>query len=488
MTTAAPTIVAIETNSAWVVILAVSVVTLVAALVLRRLIDRPGALASSLLLGLPLVLPLVAAVAYQRSVLPEVSVLRPVSPRTVNDADSNLLHFLFVRDGSSKGIVPYVFSGGPGRWILLVGLGFSTFMLLRRLAGTILLKRLVGRCSEPDAETHRSLLGRLQVLARDAGLKRAPSLLLLPPGVDGAFVIGGRTPRILISASLVDVLTEDELNATLAHEVAHVMARDVPVTVLAGVLRDVVAWNPMAHVALRRLIAEREFEADRCAARLTGKPLAVASSLLKMCELIGRNRRLSLHAAAFFGRRTPLRRRVANLLALADGRISSRESGHLPYIAAAALAMVLGLQAGARVAQQSDFAIVWDAHDSASVPVWTMKGIRGKAGSPHRGVAKAGSVAGRDDRPGRLAAQRAQAGASVSFDSGYALRERDFSHWVNSMATVAKKQGLPRKLFVSEVAQGWEAVPVFSQSSFGRFGFYRIDRFEVVQRPGRRLE
>lgn len=472
MISAAPTIVAIETNSAWVVILAVSLVTLPVALLLRRLIDRPGALASSLLLGLPLLLPLVAAVAFQKSVLPEVSVLRPLSPRSVSAADWNLLHLLFVRDGTSKGIIPYVFSGGPGRWILLVGLGFSTFMLLRRLAGAIVLKRLVGRCTMLDAELHAELLARVDHLARAAGLKRTPPVLLLPDDVEGAFVIGGRTSRILLSLSLIEALTDDELDAIIAHEVAHIMARDVPVTVIAGVLRDLVAWNPMAHLALRRLVTEREFEADRCAARVTGKPLAVASSLLKMCELIGRSQRSSIKAAAFLGRRAALRRRIAHLLALADGRISARESGYLPYIAAAALAVVLGLQAGAQVAQQADFAIVWDAHTTESVPVWSVD--QSKRAPQARGGGKGK----------RKAATRAAVTTPVSFENGYALREQDVSRWIRSMASAANTKGLPHKVFASEVGRGWEAVPVFSQSSFGRFGFYRLARFEVIHRSG----
>ncbi len=472
MTSAAPTIVAIETNSAWVVILAVSLVTLPVALFLRKLIDRPGALASSVLLGLPLVLPLVAAMAFQRSVLPEVSVLRPLSPGAVTGADWNVLHFLFVRDGSGKGLVPYVFSGGPGKWLLLVGLSFSTFMLFRRLAGAILLQRLVRRCTEPLRVDHGALLDRLADLGWKAGLKAIPPLLLLPDDVQGAFVIGGKRPRILMSPALIEALSDDELDGILAHEVAHIMARDVPVTVVAGVLRDLVAWNPFAHVALRRLVAEREFEADRCAARLTGKPLAVASSLLKMCELIGSPPRRSVRAAAFFGRRAPLRRRIANLLALADGRISARESGGLPYLAAAALAMVLGLQAGAQVAQQSDFAIVWDAHSSSSVPVWSVG-----AGAAERGTVS------HKKRPSKKGKQRAAkaAATSVSFEDGYALRERDIPSWVKAMA---RTQNLPRKLFRIEVGRSWEAVPVFQESAFGRFGFYRIGKFEAVHHPG----
>lgn len=469
MISAAPTIVAIETNSAWVVILAVSLVTLPLALFLRRIIDRPGAFASSILLGLPLFLPFVGAMAFQRSVLPEVSVLRPLSPGAVSGADWNVLHFLFVRDGTGKGLVPYLFSGGPGKWLLLVGLGFSTFMLLRRVAGAILLQRLVRRCTEPLRADHGPLMERLEDLGRKAGLRKIPPLLLLPEDVKGAFVIGGKTPRILMSPALVEALTDDELDGLLAHELAHIRAHDIPVTVVAGVLRDLVAWNPIAHLALRKLVAERELEADRCAARLTGKPLAVASSLLKMCELIGRPQLRSVQAASFLGRRAPLRRRVANLLALADGRKSATDSSYVPYLAAASLAVVLGLQAGAQVARQADFAIVWGAHNVESVPVWSMEQKQRR--DPKGKAARA-----------RKPAARSVAAASVTFEDGYALRDQDLQRWIRSMASATRNEGLPRKLFRSEVGRGWEAVPVFSQSSFGRFGFYRLARFEAVTR------
>ena len=72
-----PTILALQADSAWFVIVAVSLVTLPVVLLLRRLIDRPGGLASGILLSLPLALPLVAAVLYGHPVLPEIAVLRP---------------------------------------------------------------------------------------------------------------------------------------------------------------------------------------------------------------------------------------------------------------------------------------------------------------------------------------------------------------------------------------------------------------------------
>lgn len=467
MITAAPTIVAIETNSAWVVILAVSLVTFPAALLLRRLIDRPGALASSLLLGLPLGLPLVAAAVFQKSVLPEVSVLQPLGPELFVKPDWSLLHFMFVADESSGGLVPYVFSGSPGRWLLMLGMAVSSFMLLRRLAGTIALRRLIHRCEAPDPQGSRALVERVERLGTAAGLKRVPQVLLLPEGVEGAFVTGGRPARILIAPSLVAALSDDELDGILAHEIAHVASYDLPVMVVAGLLRDVVAWNPIAHLALRRLVAEREFEADRCAAHLTGKPLAVASSLLKMCELMRtRSRRDVQPALGFVKGRARLRRRVGRLLAVADGTLASGSAGRLPYVAAACLAAVLGLQAGAQVARQADFAIVWDSA-TADVPLWFKGWEKARNQS---GQAVAGAKKGKP-----VNAKTFPAAKYPVFGDGYALRERDFKPWIKALGLWAKERGLSARTLTSEVSKSWRAVPVSGAPTIGPFGFYRID-------------
>lgn len=478
MISAAPTIVAIETNSAWVVILAVSLVTTPVALLLRRLINRPGALASSFLLGLPLALPLVAAFFFQKSVLPEVSVLRPIGPELFEKPDWNLLHLMFVADGRGEGLIPYVFAGTPGRWLFFLGLSFSSFMLLRRLAGTIALKRLVRRCEDLDPERDHLLLARVAELAEASGLREAPSVKLLPESVPGAFVTGGRRGRILISPSLIEALEPDELDAILAHELAHISARDLPVMVVAGLLRDLVAWNPIAHLSLRRLVAEREFEADRHAAAVTGKPLAVAASLVKMCELMrARSRFEPRPALAFLRNRGRLRRRVSNLLAFADGRAVAGTPERVPYIAAACLAAVLGLHAGAQVAQQADFAIVWDAPDTESVPLWLNSRLT-------RQQAALAELKADRNKQGKRVEKVAFAGARFPvFGDGYALREKDVRRWTKALAVWAKKNGYSPRTLMAEVERSWTAAPVFSTPKIGPFGFYRIDLFR--QLPGR---
>lgn len=482
MISAAPTIVTIEANSAWVVILVVSLVTFPAALFLRRMIDKPGALASSFLMGLPLALPLIAAAFFQKSVLPEVSVLRPLDARLFEQPDWNLLHLLFVPDGQGRGLVPYVFSGAPGRWLLLLGAGFSSFMLLRRALGTLALRRQIARSRPVDAIDDAQLLRRVEVLSMAAKLKQPPLLMFLPEGVPGAFVTGiGRQNRILISRSLVDDLSDDELDGILAHEIAHVASQDVRVMVVGGLLRDVVAWNPVAHLALRRLVAQRELEADSCAALLTGKPLALASSLLKMCELMQRHSHLRPHpGVAFVRRRAPLKRRVAHLLALADGRVTNTSAGRLPYIAAACLAAVMGLQVGAQVGQQADFAIVWDAPYTHQIPLWSHdRNVRAqKVQAAEARTAKTGRR-GRPVSPKTFPAARYPV-----FGDGYALREKDFPRWMEAMTLWAKRNGFPARTLAAEVNQSWRAVPVFSAPRIGPFGFYRIDSLVSRQLPG----
>jgi hypothetical protein len=107
---AAPTIVALETDSAWIVVVAVSAVTLATALVLRRAIGRAGGLGAGVLMALPLFLPIVAALAFEHAVLPEIAVLRPVGA-ALRERPHHFLHVLLVSDGTSEHVTPYAFSG-----------------------------------------------------------------------------------------------------------------------------------------------------------------------------------------------------------------------------------------------------------------------------------------------------------------------------------------------------------------------------------------
>ena len=371
MNIASPTVVALEVDSAWVVVLVVSLTTLLAAVFLRRLIARPGGFGSGLLLCLPLLLPVLAALIYQGAVLPEVTVLMPISA-LVDERSGNLMHLLFLSDGDGKSAL-YAIYGSAGTWIFFLGLAISAFMLVRRLCGALVMRRVMARCSRPEPGRDAHLMSVVEQLAGRAGLKRTPAIAILPEGVSGAFAVGAGRGKILISRDLIDALDEDELPAVLAHEIAHLEARDVAVVFAAGFLRDLTAWNPLAHLAFRRLATDRELEADKRAATMTGAPLALASGLLKVCELMrGRSDFLTRGALALWRPRGNVSRRISTLLALADsGRHLDLPLLRGTHLAAALLVALLGLQAGAQLAaSNSTWAFVWGNTSTEGVSEW----------------------------------------------------------------------------------------------------------------------
>jgi Zn-dependent protease with chaperone function len=472
LTSAAPAIISLETDSAWVVILAVSLVTLPLTLLLRRLIKRPGGLSSSLFLVLPLALPLLAAVIYQHGVLPEVAVLRPVGPALLDHpSTTGLFKLLISPDGV---VIPYTLTGSTGPWLFLIGLTAITYMLIRRFLGFLSLRKLIARCSSPGPE---SLAEPLAIrLSKAAGLKRTPRVLVLPPGTSGAFAVGSRTPKILISRDLLVGLQDDELEAIIAHEVAHIASRDIQVVLVAGLLRDMVAWNPIAHMAFRRLGSDREFEADRRAAELTGNPLAVASSLVRVCELKQENRALGRRTVLAFRGKGPLTRRVARLLDLSDSPAPTISMGSMPYVAAALLAAVLGLQAGARVAgeQGGAFAIVWGAPTSEGVKVWSEPAPRS---ADRNGSAGAHGRGGEGIRHGHKVNVRKVAPDGTPFPfllEGVGVREQDFTRFMKVINSRAERSALSVKALTSEIRESWKAVPIL-QAGMGSFGIYRIE-------------
>ena len=377
MTSAAPPVIAIEGDSAWIVMLTVSFVTLIGVLIMRRLIDRPGRLASGLLLCLPLVLPLIAAVSFDHAAFPVIAVLQQVDESVLRET-SGLLHVLWTRSPDG-GFVPYALSDAAGAWMLWIGVSVSSFMLIRRFAGALLVHRLIRRCRPLNTATEGHVKMTVDRLTSSIGLARAPQVLVMPEGISGAFAVGAKRSRILVSEDLITGLDPQELGAILAHEIAHIDAHDIGVTFTAGFLRDLVAWNPVAHIAFRKLMADRELEADRRAADMMGDPLAVASGLVKACELrrlVPRRRRKL--ALAFLGNGSRLKQRVGRLLALADGGTVGSAATNAPYVAAALLVAVLGLQTGARIASQPEgaYLIGWGASDHATEGFWSPAEVR----------------------------------------------------------------------------------------------------------------
>jgi heat shock protein HtpX len=166
----------------------------------------------------------------------------------------------------------------------------------------------------------------VEELAQEAGIPK-PRLCIIPDETPNAFATG-RNPEngvVAVTQGIVRLLSPDELRGVLAHEIAHILNRDILVQSVAGVLASVIMmvanfmkWGavfggrnsgrgggnaalmlvlamlaPIAAALIQFAISRsREYLADATGARLSGKPLALASALEK---LTSSNRREPMH-------------------------------------------------------------------------------------------------------------------------------------------------------------------------------------------------
>lgn len=188
-----------------------------------------------------------------------------------------------------------------------------------------------------DEDTYTDLRDRVARLAQVVDTT-PPAVGVIDSEVANCFSVGGSEPIIVVSDGLLDQLDEDELDAVLAHELAHLLNRDATVMALASFLPTLISDEPIgglpkwarsnllggllivlaivavgqttptsllafvATVAIsiaiggvllgvlatpvvylsHRLSHDREFVADEASARISGKPGALASALRKL--------------------------------------------------------------------------------------------------------------------------------------------------------------------------------------------------------------
>lgn len=167
--------------------------------------------------------------------------------------------------------------------------------------------------SEAEAPDLYAIVGRL---TQSAGLPM-PSLHVIPSEQPNAFATGRNPERaaVAVTEGIVRVLTRDELEGVLAHELAHIRNRDILITSVAATIAGAISWigtmarwgamfgagdddeNPggflgvfvasivagLAAVIIQMAISRsREYQADALGARISGRPESLASALRKI--------------------------------------------------------------------------------------------------------------------------------------------------------------------------------------------------------------
>jgi len=117
-------------------------------------------------------------------------------------------------------------------------------------------------------------------LARAVGVNRTV-LLLQSAIVEVPTVIGWLRPVILVPAGALSGLNPRQLEALLAHELAHVRRFDYLVNLFQSVAETLLFYHPLAWWVSKRIRAEREQACDDLAVAATGDALGYARALVE---------------------------------------------------------------------------------------------------------------------------------------------------------------------------------------------------------------
>lgn len=202
--------------------------------------------------------------------------------------------------------------------ILLLGIVLFMMLIQYFFSDKIALMSMGAR--EVTEQEEPRLYETLTRLCSIAGISR-PRLAIVDKNIPNAFATGRNQKNsvIAVTTGLRNMLSQEELEAVIAHELSHVKNRDVMVITLASFISTAaffifrsfllsgqstsgrgkqnlwfivpvlaaLVWV-ISYLLIKALSRYREFAADRGSAILTGQPSHLASALMKISGLMER--------------------------------------------------------------------------------------------------------------------------------------------------------------------------------------------------------
>lgn len=253
--------------------------------------------------------------------------------------------------GTFSSIVPELqthgFAGALTDWledhhvlIILVWLLGFIFFLFRLGAGLWQVHKLQTQHVQPAEAVWQS---RVDALGKRLGLHKAiglfESALARSP-----MAIGWIKPVILFPVGLMNRLSPGEVEAILAHELAHIARRDWIFNLLQAFVEALFYYHPAVWWVSAVVRRERENCCDDAALAATGNPLIFAKALVQVQELATPAPRLALGIGGSSRRRPLLLERVRRILNQPQQKSQVMEKLTATAILLALL-MIIGLRA-----------------------------------------------------------------------------------------------------------------------------------------------
>ena len=188
----------------------------------------------------------------------------------------------------------------------------------------------LGRRGAPARE---SIVAMIAVLAKRMRVDR-PVRVLISSMAEAPSVVGWLRPVILLPASTVLGLTPQQLEAVLAHELAHVRRYDYLVNILQMLVETLFFYHPAVWWTSKRIRLERELCCDDLAVRSCGDAAGYARALTTLEKL--RLTAPSPAEAVMSSTGGPLLYRIQRLIGVTT-------EGYRPSRLSAVIAICLGL-------------------------------------------------------------------------------------------------------------------------------------------------
>lgn len=219
------------------------------------------------------------------------------------------------------------------------------FFLLRLLGGLAYLQHLK-TAHIYQVETHWEDM--LEFLSEKLPIKRAVTLMESAL-VRVPVVVGHFKPIILMPVGAVNGLTVEQVEAILAHELAHIARNDYFLNVVQSVIEALLYFNPAVWWISANIRNERENCCDDTAVRLCGNSLEYAKALVAIQEM---NQSAPNFAMAFGKKKHQLLNRVKRILNHPQNKSDMMEKFTATCLI---LAVILGLSISATQPEKDDF-------------------------------------------------------------------------------------------------------------------------------------
>ncbi|WKN43721.1 M56 family metallopeptidase [Tunicatimonas pelagia] len=252
-----------------------------------------------------------------------------VEPSAFNDelavSDSTPSFILQLSDQLRQWLTPH-FSG-----ILVIWFSGVLFFLVRGTGRMIYLHRLTHRNTQPLSAQWQNTVTRL---TQTLGIRRK-LVVRVSPYVRSPFVAGLLKPVILLPVSAFSQLSPEQLEAILAHELAHIRRWDDTVNWLQTVVEIILFYHPALWWISQVMRDEREKCCDDLAVATCGSALVYTKALAQLESLPNNT---SAFALALSRSGSGLLARIERLI---QPNASSTKPSVVPIMVTAALAAVL---------------------------------------------------------------------------------------------------------------------------------------------------